>query len=105
MKTAATLRLQALRAGQRALLILVTGGAARADGADDFALDHERHAARGGEYARQRRGRGAALVDRIGESARRAPVGGGGPRLAYGDVGAGELRVFHLLVVHQGAVR
>jgi len=35
------------------LLVLVAGHAAHADGADHLAVDHQRHAARGGEYARQ----------------------------------------------------
>ena len=45
-----------------------------------------------------------ALVDRVGENARRAPIGRSGPRLANGDVHAGGLRVVHALEVHQETV-
>src|SRR6185503_17333031 len=57
-----------------------------------------------GEHPRERCS-GGRLVDHLHEDARRAAIGGGGPRLADRDVVARVLRVLHALEVHEKPVR
>src|SRR5712692_5458360 len=94
---------RATSSARQALPVLVAGGAGKADGSDDPAVHDDRQPAlhRHRAFEAEQIGEVVAFRQQILEYLRGALELGSRARLAERDVDAAELRVVHLLEVHQ----